>query len=459
MHAARRSSCATRCRRRSRASAASCSPATRSISRPTTARKTHGRAAAGGDASASSRPTRKRPRRSRGCDVVIGEKFAEMDETHRAQARPAATPRSLALLPDQSRQGADGRGQRLLHRPDPRRRRPADPASPSSGRNAACCAGSRSSAAWSSSSSSAARRSRSVRYTRELHAARDEVDAAQCRPRGAGARAHRRPRAGQRRDPALRLYRHATTCARRWSTSWASPASSRPRVKPLQALIDDAERGGAATIRSPRGADRRRPRTCRRRSASSAPRPRKMDRLINAILQAVARGPARRCSPEPLDLGRAGRRRRRGDPAPAREAGRRGRRSRSTLPDDRHRPAGARAGLRQPARQRGEVPAQPDRPLRIDVARRAAPGGRDRHRGRATMAAASPRRTTSACSSCSAAPARRTSRARASASPMSAPLVRNLGGDITCTPTLGEGTTFTRHPAARLCAATGSTAS
>ena len=60
-----------------------------------------------------------------------------------------------------------------------------------------------------------------------------------------------------------------------------------------------------------------------------------------------------------------------------------------------------------------------------------------------TTAAASPSRTTSACSTCSAAPVRRISRARASASPMSARMIRNLGGDISLKSELDRGTTMT----------------
>ena len=105
--------------------------------------------------------------------------------------------------------------------------------------------------------------------------------------------------------------------------------------------------------------------TCPRRSPSSASSTQKMDSLINAILklsregrrtlEAGARSTSTRCSTASPTACSTGSTRSGGELAIERAAA-----------DARQRPPGARAGLRQPRRQRREIP-RPERPPRIAV--------------------------------------------------------------------------------------------
>ena len=72
-----------------------------------------------------------------------------------------------------------------------------------------------------------------ISYTRELSRRGSEVEAPTPRSRSGSPSAPPRSAAPTRRSSASPIS-SATICARRWSTSWASPASSRPAAEPLQ---------------------------------------------------------------------------------------------------------------------------------------------------------------------------------------------------------------------------------
>ena len=93
----------------------------------------------------------------------------------------------------------------------------------------------------------------------------------ECRPGGARARAHRRPRPRQRGNPALRLYRHPRPArAAGQHHGLHQRAGGQPRCDPvLREAIGRRERGRGRARRPAK----RRWKTCRRRSASSAPPP------------------------------------------------------------------------------------------------------------------------------------------------------------------------------------------
>ena len=85
----------------------------------------------------------------------------------------------------------------------------------------------------------------------------------------------------------------------------------------------------------------------------------------------------------------------------------------------------------------------PNRAPRIELTTGAEAGGRHRGQDRRTMVGGSRRRTTNASSTCSGDPGCRTSPARASASPMSAPWCAVWAATSRSTSEFGRGTTFT----------------